>query len=328
MTPIETGLVPKPAGEAESLVVASLPPGTRHRFRLQVVDEAGNLSELSNEAEGTTLPVGPLDGMVLIPPGTFTMGSPTNEPGHGDGERAHLVTLSRAFCLAPHEVTQAEWLATMDWEETYFDGDDLPVEEVSWFDCLEFCNRRSFAAGLDPAYRITGAVHGGVHIIDATVVWTRDAGGYRLPTEAEWEYACRAGSTTAFTNGPIEDFLCGANAYLDASGWSCGTAQGSSHAVGGKTSNALGLYDVHGNVWEWCWDRLAPYSDGPSTDPSGPTEGESRVFRGGSWHSNATECRSATRAGDIPGYIEFNRGLRLCRNAESARNCVVRSPAG
>jgi formylglycine-generating enzyme required for sulfatase activity len=256
--------------------------------------------------------------MVLIPPGTFTMGSPPNEPGHGLHEIEHPVTLTRPFFVSRREVTQAEWQAVMGWNESYFPGPNRPVEIVTWFDCLSYCNRRSAAEGLDSVYVMTGRAYDGVHIVGAGSVgcfWLKN--GYRLLTEAEWEYACRAGSITAFCNGPITHaaYDCGDDSGLDLVGWYCCNAGSTTHDAAGQGPNAWGLFDMHGNVYEWCWDWYGDYPPAPVTDPLGVASGSDRVVRGGDWSAYAVNCRSAFRGYNPPDVGHNSLGLRVARTA-------------
>jgi formylglycine-generating enzyme required for sulfatase activity len=151
------------------------------------------------------------------------MGSPPNEPGRFDDETQHQVTLTKPFWICDHEVTQGEWQSVMGWNDSRFTGDpDRPVENVTWFDCAEYCNTRSKSEGLTPAYTISARQLQGQHLAFAFVTWDSTANGYRLPTEAEWEYACRAGSTTAFYNGPItvtDSTHCVEDSTLGVIGW-------------------------------------------------------------------------------------------------------------
>jgi formylglycine-generating enzyme required for sulfatase activity len=254
--------------------------------------------------------------MVLIPAGTFTMGSPTSEPGRSSDEVQHQVTLTHPIYVSTYEATQSEWQAVMGWNESYVLGTAKPVETVTWFDAVSYCNQRSIYDGFTAVYTITGATYDGNHIINATVAWNQAANGYRLLTEAEWEYACRAGSTTALCNGGITNIYCSPlDPNLDQVGWYCGNSSDTTHDVGGKTANAWGLKDMHGNVWEWCWDWYDIYPAGPMEDPTGPASGSYRVLRGGCWNGSAPYCRSAHRFSIYPDGGSYNLGLRLSRTA-------------
>jgi len=173
---------------------------------------------------------------------------------------------------------------------SYFLGcDECPVESVSWFQAIQYCNMRSEQDGYTPAY---------VFDEEEGVIWDQDADGYRLPTEAEWEYACRAETQTAYFNGEIafaNDNFCYPDPVLDEVGWFCQNADSTTHVVGSKEANDWGLFDTHGNVWEWCWDYYASYPGGDQVDPTGPTDGSIHVIRGGSWYVRAEICRSANR---------------------------------
>jgi formylglycine-generating enzyme required for sulfatase activity len=263
-----------------------------------------------------TVDPAPPPGFVLVQPGTFTMGSPSGELCRWSNETQHQVTLTRAFYVATTEVTQAQWLATMGWDDSYSDGPNLPIEQMTWFDAVSYCNLRSAADGLTPAYAITGAAYDGNHITSATVAWIPDANGHRLLTEAEWEYACRAGSASAFCNGGIGqcDLECESDPNLDAVGWYCGSSGGQTHDVGTKSPNAWGIHDMHGNVWEWCWDWYGSYG-GAVTDPAGPASGSNRVARSGSAYLDAQYSRSALRNSSPPGSRDYDLGLRLARTA-------------
>ncbi|MDF1591102.1 MAG: SUMF1/EgtB/PvdO family nonheme iron enzyme [Desulfobacterales bacterium] len=199
---------------------------------------------------------------VYIRPGSFTMGSPANESGRDDDEKQHQVTLTKGFYLQTTEVTQGQWQAVMGNNPSNFKncGESCPVESVSWNDAQAFIQKLNQQDGSDV---------------------------YRLPTEAEWEYAARAGSATAFANGDISKTGCEYDANLDAMGWYCGNSKDTTHKVAQKKSNAWGLYDMHGNVWEWCQDWYGDYSSGSVTDHSGQSSGSSRVLRGGSWDDGA-----------------------------------------
>ncbi|MCL2444278.1 MAG: formylglycine-generating enzyme family protein [Treponema sp.] len=238
----------------------------------------------------------PAPGFVRINGGTFTMGSPANEARRESDEIQRQVTIS-SFQMSRYPVTQREYQEVMGTNPSHFRGDNLPVEMVSWFDAIEYCNRRSQREGLTPAYTISGSGD------NRTVTWNRNANGYRLPTEAEWEYACRAGTTTPWNTGT-----------------SITTDQANYNNVIGRTTpvdrypaNRWGLYDMHGNVWEWCWDLYGPYASGAQTNPTGAVSGDYRVLRGGSWILSVEYARSAFRNVDGPYYRDDFLGFRLAR---------------
>lgn len=212
---------------------------------------------------------------VLIPSGTFTMG---DADGEDDEKPAHKVTVTRSFLLGIHEVTQAHYQRVMGKNPSRFKGPTLPVENVSWNDAQEFCKKLS---ELDPE------------------------ASYRLPTEAEWEHACRAGTTSKFHWGETFDAR-----YA----WISKRPNGPTHPVGRLRPNAWGLYDMSGNVWEWCQDvYAAPYMPGHQTDPRGPSQGLTRVLRGGSWYYNEVSCRSANRRAHRPTRTDGDAGFRIVR---------------
>ena len=228
--------------------------------------------------------------LVPIKPGSFQMGSPANEWGRDDDERQHKVTLTRPYWLGATEVTQSQYEAIMGKNPSHFDGDDCPVEKVSWNDAVEFCRKlteRERRAGRLPEDQV-----------------------YRLPTEAEWEYACRAGSETAYCFGDNAG-------QLDAYAWYYINSGHQTHDVGQKKPNAWGLYDMHGNVWEWCSDWYDDdYPRGAVTDPTGPVKGSYRVYCGGCWGSSARSCRSADRGRwNSPSVTSSGLGFRLARGA-------------
>lgn len=256
--------------------------------------------------------------MIPIPLGNFTMGSPPGEPGRSEDEPAHSVTLTYPYEIAEAEVTQAEWLMVMGWLDGE-SGADRPVTHITWFDAVEFCNRLSARDGYSRPYSLAEIQREGNHITRAEVVWLPDSSGYRLPTEAEWEFACRAGTKTAFFSGEIQELTClPLDESLDPSGWYCGNSSGSSKAIRIKAANPWGLHDVHGNAFEWCYDWYGPYDTTgtePILNPSGPRQGESRVIRGGSFDVDPPSCRSAFRLYHRPGSVNADTGLRLARNA-------------
>jgi formylglycine-generating enzyme required for sulfatase activity len=240
---------------------------------------------------------------VKIPGGTFTMGSPANEAERDDDEIQHQVTVS-TFYLGKHEVTQKEWQEVMGNNPSNFQGDNLPVEQVSWYEAVEYCNKRSQREGLVPAYTINGT----------DVSWDRSASGYRLPTEAEWEYACRAGTGGPFSTGnnitPEQANYDGNYPYNNNAK---GTYREKTVNAGSFAANPWGLYDMHGNVWEWCWDWYGDYPSGAQTDPVGPAAGADRVRRGGSWNFDGRYLRSADRGSYAPANRNYYLGFRLAR---------------
>lgn len=245
---------------------------------------------------------------VLIRGGTFTMGSPITELERSRDETQHRVTVSD-FYIAKSEVTQMEYRALMGNNPSASQNDNLPVENVTWFDAVRYCNARSVQEGLTPAYTINGE----------TVTWNRNANGYRLPTEAEWEYACRAGTTTPFNTGNnINDSQANFNNSYgynnDASGRVTGGYRRGTVAVNSFNQNQFGLFDMHGNVWEWCWDWYGEYSTTAQTNPTGSAAGTLRVYRGGGWNDVPRHIRSAYRAVSPPYISSYNIGFRLARN--------------
>ena len=232
--------------------------------------------------------------MAHINGGRFTMGSPDNEFGFSNREGPqHQVTVS-SFYIGIYPVTQAEYQEIMGVNPSEFRGSSLPVEQVNWFDAIEYCNRLSIKEGLTPAYTVTGT----------NVRWNREANGYRLPTEAEWEYACRAGTQTPFYSGTS----------VNDAGWYAANSGGRTRPVGEKQPNSWGLYDMHGNVLEWCWDWLGNYTSEGQTNPQGAATGTTRVYRGGSWRFEAYQTRSAYRFGNNPNLRSFLVGFRLARS--------------
>ena len=212
-----------------------------------------------------------------IPAGTFTMGSPLSENGRKDDEIVHQVTITKDFWMADSEVTQALWQAVMDGNPSQFTGDpNRPVENVSWVDCLQFIK----------------ALNAKVPGLNAV-----------FPSEAQWEYACRAGTTGPHSGDPA------VVAWLETN------SGAQTHPVKAKSANPWGLYDMHGNVWEWCADWEGDTSSAAQQDPGGSAAGANRILRGGSWLEPARKCRAANRSGDYPGNRSHDQGLRLAAPA-------------
>jgi formylglycine-generating enzyme required for sulfatase activity len=255
-----------------------------------------------------------ISGMVLIQPGTFMMGSPANETGRDGDEVRHQVTLS-SFYMGKYPVTQKEYQGVMGTNPSIaFKGNNLPVVVVSWYDALVFCNKLSMKDGLSPAYSINGstdpAAWGTVPTDNGNAAWNAvsivtSSNGYRLPTEAQWEYACRAGTTTPFSTGNnITTNQANYNGKFPYNNNAKGKYRHKIIPVGSFKPNAWGLYDMHGNVTEWCWDLYDNYSSEAQTDPEGAVSSRFQVGRGGSWDNDGRDLRSARRG----WYYPFNRG--------------------
>jgi formylglycine-generating enzyme required for sulfatase activity len=230
--------------------------------------------------------------LVAIAPGTFNMGPPKEGDNRGDELPRTKVTLS-GFWLGKYELTQAQWLAITGANPSEFKSDTRPVENISWNDAVEFCRR------LTDRERTAGRLPPGF--------------AYTLPTEAQWEYACRAGTTTAYAGNPVEIgwFATNSGAVDPATGiWRMST-----HPVGEKKPNAWGLYDMCGNVTEWCLDWYGDYSGGEFTDPIGPASGTYRVLRGGCWWADVQNCRSDSRHKGPPGRWHSALGMRVALSA-------------
>jgi formylglycine-generating enzyme required for sulfatase activity len=259
----------------------------------------GTSEALSSAPIGLTMPI----PLVEIPAGEFLMGSPETEEERGRKEIQHLVRITYSFWMGKTVVTQKQWLKVMGTttrqqagDATIMpcdnEGDTYPMYFINWFEAMAFCAR------LTEREREAGRLPAGYE--------------YRLPTEAEWEYACRAGSTTRFAYGDTE-------ADLDAMGWYKGNMQigfrssyvSGVHLVGTKLPNDWGLYDMHGNVVEWCFDWRGDYSAEEATDPFGPLTGSSRVSRGGCWYLPSYLCRSATRGMSTPDMRSSSTGFRV-----------------
>ena len=224
------------------------------------------------ETKSVTLPGGETMDLIWCEPGKFEMGSPVDEAGRFDDETRHTVTITKGFWLGKCEVTQRQWEGVMRNNPSRFKNPDNPVENVSWHDCVTFIKR-----------------------INATL-----GGVARLPTEAEWEYACRAGSC-----GPVSG-----NGVLVDMAWYDFNSDNQAHEVGRNKPNAWGFYDMHGNVLEWCADWFST-AESQSVDPQGPSSGTFRVLRGGCWFFFERDCRSAYRLKRVPGIRNCIFGFRL-----------------
>jgi len=312
--------------------------------------DAGNYS-LSAQPASVTANITSMIEMVPIPAGTFIMGSPESEPNRESSkETQHSVTLTKSFYMGKYQVTQKQYQMVMGADEdrttTYYGkGDDYPIHTVSWCDALVFCNRLSIMEGLSPVYSIGGSTdpvvwianNGGSIPTNHNAAWNAavmdmNKNGYRLPTEAEWEYACRgdypnkatetntkpfgigdgtkmvSGMANFWDNRPYD--LAQSGQYNDTDG----TYVGKATAVGSYTANNYGLYDMHGNVWEWCWDRYKADITADNTNPTGAAAiGYDRVCRGGDWDTDGKYLRSAYRDKEFQYFRSISFGIRLVR---------------
>jgi formylglycine-generating enzyme required for sulfatase activity/TolB-like protein len=271
--------------------------GKMDNFAGEILQGIGGGGSTSRPASGRSGAGGVPEGFVLVEGGTFTMGSPSNEPDRESDEGPqHQVTVKSIY-MGKYEVTQREWQELMGNNPSNFKGENLPVEQVSWFEVIEYCNKRSVKEGLTPAYRGSGN--------SITCDWS--ANGYRLPTEAEWEYAAKGGNKNFLT------YLYSGSNSAGAVAWYSGNSGNTTHPVGTKAANDLGIYDMSGNVYEWCWDWKGDYGSGSQTDPAGPSAGSGRVDRGGSWNDSARGVRSSNRYDNGPSGRAGNLGFRLVR---------------
>jgi len=259
-------------------------------YRALEEDNDGTYAEIA-KASGFELSKTNSIGMefVYIKPGSFMMGSPSNESGRDDDEVQHRVSITKSFYIQTTEVTQGQWKAVMGSNPSHFKncGDDCPVENVSWNDVKEFIHKLNQREG---------------------------SGTYRLPSEAEWEYAARAGTDTPFSFGRcLSTDQANYHGNYPLSGCAKGKYRNSTIRVASFSPNAWGLYDMHGNVYEWCQDWYAKYYSSSATDPTGPSSGSYRVIRGGGWLNYARVCRSANRVSCTPGYRGYDLGFRLLR---------------
>jgi formylglycine-generating enzyme required for sulfatase activity len=233
--------------------------------------------KLRGAGEGSVLKVPDLNiEMVYLRPGTFAMGSPDSESKERPVTR---VTLTKGYGLGKTAVTQGQWEALMGNNPARFNGEDHPVEMVSWNDAMEFCTK------LTERERQAGRVPDGYE--------------YTLPTEAQWEYACRAGTTGDYAGN------------LDSMAWYSRNSGKTTHRVGQRQPNAWGLHEMHGNVWEWCRDWFGSYAGFDVTDPVGPSWGSTRVYRGACWVNDPGDCRSAHRDSLDPGTTSYRLGFRV-----------------
>jgi formylglycine-generating enzyme required for sulfatase activity len=313
-------------------------------------DDAMNADEIraTNEAigklkftqsSGNWNPDNPPAGFVYVRGGSFIMGSPGTEQERRDGEVQHQVTLS-GFYMGRHEVTQKEWFDVMgttvkqlsNKRGWYFEpslreeGDNYPVYNVSWYDSLEYCNRRSIKEGLTPVYTINKqqvdpdnkSIPDGYHGPDPKwlVTWNKTADGYRLPTEAEWEYACRAGTITTYSTGNTITMNQANFNGIDQTGMSLEQMLSIKHLkmVESYQPNPWGIFDMHGNLSEWCWDWFGDYLTTAQNNPAGAASGTDRVTRGGGLEHSTIAQRSALRSYSGAGGVSYTIGFRVVKN--------------
>lgn len=275
-----------------------------------------DLTDSSSTTALYTINITPAE-MVLVPAGTITMGD-TRGGNHSAELPTHMVTLS-SFYMGKYEVTQGEYQAIMGSNPVHENGvgANYPVSNVSWYSAVKYCNLRSMNEGLNPVYSICGSTDPSFWgeapdwttnaAWDAAICnWT--ANGYRLPTEAEWEYAARGG-----TNTP--DYLYSGSDDINAVAWYTDNSSTTSHIVGTKAANNFGIYDMSGNEFEWCWDWYGSYNSDSVNNPTGASSGFSRLTRGGVWSWYDYWCRVSSRLGNDPSYANGGDGFRLCRAA-------------
>ncbi|MDR2897673.1 MAG: formylglycine-generating enzyme family protein [Spirochaetaceae bacterium] len=282
-------------------------------FAVMAVGCATKVVEIESEYAGT---------LVLIEAGTFDMGSPESEEGHTSDETLHKVRLTNDFYMGKYEITQGQYEALMGSNPSHFQvesrgytagevQENRPVESVSWYDAIVFCNTLSMMEGLTPAYSKGGETDPGKWGAvpkKSDNEWNAitcdfDASGYRLPTEAEWEYACRAGTDKMYNT---EDAINTIDWYRDNSNQM-------THEVGLKTANAYGVCDMYGNVSEWCWDWFGELQGETQTNPTGSPTGAGRIFRGGDWFTVAEYLRSADRNFNSAFFKDGDTGFRVVR---------------
>ena len=268
--------------------------------------------------------VGSADGMVLIPGGTFTMGSPGKERLREKDEVSHKVKIS-SFYVDPYEVTQKDYKAVMGKNPSKHKGKNKPVSNVTWYDAIRYCNKLSKRNGYQPVYKIK----------KKKVTWNRRANGYRLLTEAEWEYAARAGKKGILCTGSQitsdEANYYGEYPYLIEENYEDtknpavvpGEYRGTTVAVNSFQANAYGIYNMHGNVSEWCFDYYGAYGKKKKSNPSGPKKGTLRVNRGGGFNDYAKHLRLAYRSVADPESSDQNLGFRIARNKSGIRKTII-----
>ena len=261
------------------------------QYELSMEEPEIDLEEITEPLLNQNIPI----EMIWVPADTLIMGSIS--PDAGDDEFPLLTIPLKGFMISPTEITQAQWMMVSSVNPSLFVGDDLPVENVSFYDAVEYCNAKSIKDGLSPAYDFRGT----------TIICDFDANGYRLPTEAEWEFAAKAGIGKSFSQYSGSD-------DADSVGWYAANSNDQSQPVGKKDANALGIYDMSGNVYEWVWNWYAPYSYRVSSLFSGPQDGTDKVIRGGSWYHKQSLMRNTARNFAKPYQKNSYIGFRVVRS--------------
>ncbi len=297
----------------EMTAVTNLSGETLYRYQTQL--PAGyhnyyfNFEATGSDPIATSETPGPVVGHLA-----FSMGSTEEiDPARDLDEWQHTVVLSNDITSQVYELSQQMWQDLGLTNPSHFPSSDNPVETITWLQAIEACNLQSSADGRTPVYTIDGN----------SVTWNQTTDGWRLPTEAEWEFLCRAGTTTSFPGGDLTARVCNEDPVLSPMAWYCGSfasIEPAPQPVGQKINNPGGLHDITGNVWEWCWDWYGEYrvqdtdGDGVVLDPLGPTVGTQRVIRGGSWYTGTESCRSANRDKRYPDTSDDTIGLRMVRS--------------
>ena len=294
-------------------------------FFLNTDNKTDDINSQTNQNENyNNLNVSSDDGFIFIKGYTFNMGSPDNEVQRENDETQHSVTVN-GFYISKYELTQKEYEEIMGVNPSHFKGNNLPVENVTWYDAIEYCNKLSEKEGLEPVYIIN----------EEDVKWDKSKNGYRLPTEAEWEFAARAGTTTPFNTensisaneanfyghypyGIEENYFSQNNLETKPGEYRQKTLE-----VGSFLPNKWGLYDIHGNVREWVFDYYGEYDLENTNNPSGINEGTLRVNRGGGWNDYAKHMRCAFRGSFTPNQAMNNIGFRIVRNANNTTTSEI-----
>ena len=278
----------------------------------------GALSDAGQDAgdggDGAPVPPGAPGDWILVDAGTFTMGSLAEEVGRRDDETPHLVTLTHDYWMMASEITQVDFEAAMDYNPSSFPwGGDFPVENANWHEFAAYANKLSELEDVDQCYDCSGSIADRDCALRVDLSSPYSCSGYRLPTEAEWEVAARAGTTTATYAGDLDRTDCGWSEILNPIAWYCHNSDESTQAVAQKEPNPWGFFDLLGNVAEWCHDRFGDYPSVPVSDPVGPASVShpDRLVRGGDWDSSPSNVRAARRRQFDPRFRSANFGARL-----------------